>query len=394
MCDSTPNGNPNELQLDEIMTSQRIYHSPPHLSGRELEYLKNVIDTNWVAPVGPHLAEFEKIFCDCIGVKHALAVTTGTAAIHLALRHLDLHAGDEVICSSFTFCASANPITYEHAVPVFIDSGRSSWNMHPNLLEEELAECAQQGNAPKAIVVVDILGQSADMASIMEIAARYDVPVIEDAAEALGGTYQGKPIGSGAWCSTFSFNGNKIITTSGGGMLCSDDENLVERSRFLATQARDPAPHYEHTKIGFNYRLSNVLAALGIAQMEVLDQRVQRRKEIFQFYQDSFADVPGIRMMPIAPYGEPNYWLSVVQIDSAQFGAAPNDIRLALEEENIESRLVWKPLHCQPVFAHCRTRGGAVAEDLFRTGLCLPSGTAMTDEDLDRIVNSVRSVGT
>jgi len=375
------------------MPKQRIYHSPPHLCGRELEYIQDVIATNWVAPVGPHLARFEQMFCERIGVRSAVAVTTGTAALHLALRHLKLRPGDEVVCSSFTFCASANPITYEQATPVFIDSDRIGWNMDPNLLEDELTDCAARGTMPKAVVAVDILGQSADMNAIIEIASRYDLPVIEDAAEALGGSYQGIPVGKTAWCSVFSFNGNKIITTSGGGMLCSDDETLIERSHFLATQARDPAPHYEHTAIGFNYRLSNLLAAVGIAQLEVLDERVDRRRQIYQYYLDQLADLPGIRMMPIAPYGEPNYWLSVIQIEQDEFGATPNEVRELLEKENIETRLVWKPLHCQPVFSHCRCRGGAVAEDLFRTGLCLPSGTALTEEDLSRIVGAIREAG-
>lgn len=375
------------------MPPQRIFHSPPHLSGRELEYIQDVLESNWVAPVGPHLARFEEMFCERIGVQQSLAVTTGTAALHLALRHLQLNPGDEVVCSSFTFCASANPITYEQAVPVFIDSDRIGWNMDPNLLEEELVDCAARGKLPKAVIVVDILGQSADLERIIEITSRYEIPVIEDAAEALGGCYQGRSVGKAGWCSIFSFNGNKIITTSGGGMLCSDDESLIERSRFLATQARDPAPYYEHSTIGFNYRLSNLLAAVGIAQLEVLDQRVERRQQIFEFYREKLEELPGIRMMPLAPYAASNYWLSVIQIDKDLFGVSPEDVRQALEKENIETRLVWKPLHCQPVFSDCRCRGGDVAEELFKTGLCLPSGTALREEDLERIVQAIRGCG-
>ena len=375
------------------MPPQRIYHSPPHMSGRELEYIQDVIESNWVAPVGPHLARFEEMFCERIGVRHSLAVTTGTAALHLALCHLQLSPGDEVICSTFTFCASANPITYEQAVPVFIDSDNVGWNMDPNLLEEELVDCAARRKLPKAVIVVDILGQSADLKPIVDIASRFDIPVIEDAAEALGGRYQGRSVGKAGWCSIFSFNGNKIITTSGGGMLCSDDQSLIERSQFLATQARDPAPHYEHSTIGFNYRLSNLLAAVGIAQLEFLDQRVEQRRRIFEFYRDQLGDLPGIRMMPVAPYAEPNYWLSVIQIDKDQFGASPEDLRQALENENIEARLVWKPMHRQPVFSGCRCRGGTVADELFRTGLCLPSGNGLTDEDLQRIVRAICDCG-
>ena len=374
------------------MSQPRLYHSPPHMSGLELEHITDAIQSNWVAPVGPHLDKFEQLFVERIGTQHAVAVTTGTAAIHLALRSLDLQLGDEVICSSFTFCASANPITYEQATPVFIDSDRISWNMDPNLLEEELLECAKNGRLPRAVIVVDILGQSADMDAIVKIASQYEIPVIEDAAEALGGTYKGRSVGTAGWSSTFSFNGNKVITTSGGGMLCSDDKALIEQARFLATQARDPAPHYEHSKIGFNYRLSNLLAAVGIAQLQVLDERVKKRRSIFEFYQDRLGILPGITMMPIADYAESNYWLTVIQVDATTFGATAEDIRQRLEVDNVESRRVWKPMHCQPVFKGCRIRGGDVAEDLFQTGLCLPSGTAMNNGDLERVVGPIEKM--
>ena len=374
------------------MSQRRLYHSPPHMSGLELEYIADAIRSNWVAPVGPQLDEFERLFVQRIGTQHAVAVTTGTAAIHLALRYLDLQRGDEVVCSSFTFCASANPIMYEQATPVFIDSDKISWNMDPNLLEEELSECAKKGRLPRALIVVDILGQSADMDAIVSIASQYEIPVIEDAAEALGGMYKERSVGTAGWASTFSFNGNKVITTSGGGMLCSDDEGLIEQARFLATQARDPAPYYEHSKIGFNYRLSNLLAAVGIAQLKVLDERVNKRRSIFEFYKERLGILPGITMMPIAEYGVPNYWLSVIQVDASSCGATAEDIRLRLEADNIESRRVWKPMHCQPVFKDCRMRGGDVAEELFETGLCLPSGTAMNEDDLERVVVPIEQV--
>jgi len=374
------------------MPPPRLYLSPPHLSGREQEYVADVFASNWIAPVGPHLTRFENTFAQRIGTADAVAVTTGTAALHLALRLLKLEPDDEVVCSSFTFCASAYPIVYERAKPVLIDSDRSSWNMDPNLLEEELAGCARRGRLPRAVVLVDILGQSADVDAIVEIAAQYEIPVIDDAAEALGATYKGDPVGGRGWASAFSFNGNKIITTSGGGMLCSNDTKLIEDARFLATQARDPAPYYLHSKIGFNYRMSNVLAAIGLAQLEVLDERVATRQATFDFYREQLADLPGISMMPQAPFGEPNYWLTALLVDPEQFGASNEDIRLALEELNIESRQLWKPLHQQPAFAGCRYRGGAVADELFAKGLSLPSGTAMTAGDRQRVVDCIRSL--
>ena len=374
------------------MPPTRIYLSPPHMTGREIEYLEDVIASNWIAPTGPHLTQFEKDFSQHVDGQHTCAVISGTAAIHLALRHLNLKPGDEVICSSFTFCASANPIRYEHAQPVFIDSDRKSWNMDPNLLADELVDCAAQGKLPRAIIVVDILGQSADMDEIVRIASAYDIPVIEDAAEALGGKYKGESVGGKAWSSIFSFNGNKIITTSGGGMLCSHDEKLIEEARFLAMQARDPLPHYEHSKVGFNYRLSNVLAAIGIAQLEALNERVAIRRNIFNFYRQQLGVLPGITMMPEAHFADSNYWLSVIQVDKNLFGASPEEIRLHLETDNVETRQVWKPLHCQPVFQGCRVRGGEVAEELFQTGLCLPSGTAMTENDLLRVVHGIQEM--
>ncbi len=371
--------------------NQRIYLSPPHMSGREQSYLAEVFDSNWIAPAGPHLEQFERRMADYVGVRGAVAISSGTAALHLALRHLNLQAGDEVLCSTLTFCASANPIVYEGAQPVFLDSEPNSWNLDPNLLAEELACCAARGKLPRAVVAVDVFGQSADMDPIVEIASRYEIPVIEDAAEALGATYKDRQAGASGWASFFSFNGNKIITASGGGMLCSNDEALLDRAKFLATQARDPAPYYQHSEVGFNYRMSNVLAAVGLGQLDVIDQRVAARRKNFDFYRHELQDLPGISLMPEHPYGRSNRWLTVIQIDSELFGATPEEIRRKLEAQNIESRPVWKPLHLQPVFARCRRRGGALAERLFRQGLCLPSGSCLTEADLSRIVSIVRS---
>lgn len=364
--------------------------SPPHMCGREQELVAEVFASNWIAPVGPHIEQFEQEFARAIGTQHAAALASGTAAIHLALRHLQLQPGDEVICSTFTFCASANPILYEHARPVFIDSDATSWNMDPQLLADELAECARRRSIPKAIVVVDILGQSADMDAILDIARRYEIPVIEDAAEALGATYRGRPAGSSGWANAFSFNGNKIITTSGGGMLGSNDERLIENTRFLATQARDPRPYYHHSSVGYNYRLSNLLAAVGLGQLSVLADRVRVRRQIFAYYREQLADIRGISFMPRADYGEPNCWLSVIQVDPTICRANCDEVRIALESENIESRRAWLPLHQQPVYAGCRARGGKVAEQIFDTALCLPSGSALSREDLTRIVACVR----
>jgi len=362
------------------------------MSGCEQEYVADAFATNWIAPVGPHITRFENEFAARVGMKYAAAVTTGTAALHLALRHLDLQPGDEVLCSTFTFCATANPIVYEGAVPVFIDSDRTSWNIDPNLLAEELEDCAERGELPRAVIAVDILGQSADLDAIVEIASKYEIPVIDDAAEALGAVYKSDPVGSRGWASAFSFNGNKIITTGGGGMLCSNDEELIERTRFLATQARDVAPYYEHSVIGFNYRMSNVLAAIGLGQLEVLDERVAVRKGHFEFYQQELGELPGVAFMPVASYGQPNYWLTALTVDPAQSGVTCQEIVDALERENIEARRVWKPMHCQPVFEGCRCRGGAVAEEIFRRGLSLPSGSAMSDEDRQRVSDHVKAL--
>ena len=370
----------------------RIYLSPPHIGGMELELVKEAFATNWIAPLGPHVDAFEKEFASYVGVPHAAALSSGTAGIHLALRLLGMQPGDEVICSSLTFSASANPIAYEGGHPVFIDSETRSWNMDPALLAEELADCAARGRLPRAVIVVDLYGQCADYDPIVETCARYDVPIIQDAAESLGADYKGRKSGGQGRLGVFSFNGNKIITTSGGGMLVSEDANLIEKARFLATQARDPAPHYQHSQVGFNYRMSNVLAGIGRGQLQALPDRVAARRKNFQRYQDALGALPGIEFMPIADHGAPNCWLTCLTIDPAKFGATREDVRLALEAENIESRPMWKPLHLQPVFAGARTRGGGVSEHLFTRGLCLPSGSSLGAEDHARVCDIVSKI--
>lgn len=373
------------------MSNHRIFLSPPHMSGLEQRFVQEVFDTNWIAPLGPNVDAFEREFAKVVGAKHALALSAGTAAIHLALIHLGVGPGDEVLVSTLTFSASANPIVYQGATPVFVDSERVSWNMDPDLLAETLERKARQGKVPKAVILVHLYGQCADIDSILETCNCYGVPLIEDAAEALGATYKNKSPGIFGKVGIFSFNGNKIITTAGGGMLVSDDAELTEHARKLATQARDPAPHYQHSEIGYNYRMSNVLAGIGRGQLRVLEDRVRRKREIFESYRQALGDLPGIDFMPEALWGKHNRWLTTITVDPKQFGATREGIRLALEAENIESRPLWKPMHLQPVFKDCEIIGGAVAEELFRDGLCLPSGTAMTDADLHRVTIVIKS---
>lgn len=370
----------------------RIYLSPPHMSGLEMEFVKQAFESNWIAPAGPHVDAFEREFAELNGAGYALAVSSGTAALHLALRIVGVGPGDEVLCSSLTFCASATPIVYQGARPVFIDSQLDSWNMDPELLHEELRRCGEAGELPKAVVVVHVYGESADMDPIMESCAKYDIPVIEDAAEALGATYKRKRPGFLGLAGAFSFNGNKIITTSGGGMLFSEDEAVISKARFLATQARDPAPHYQHSEIGYNYRMSNVLAAIGRGQLKVLEERVNQSRRVFELYQDRLGALPGLTFMPEREYGRSTRWLTCATIDPEKFGATREEVRLRLEENNIDSRPLFKPLHMQPVFSECRVCGGSVSERLFRQGLCLPSGTAMTGEDIDFVCDVITSV--
>ena len=367
----------------------RIYLSPPHVFGAEQSLVADAFESNWIAPLGPHVDAFEKEFEGVVDVPHAVALSSGTAALHLAMELLGVGARDHVICSSLTFSASANPIRYQGATPVFVDSDKT-WTMDANLLEDALKSGDAAGRRAKAVIAVDLYGQCADYQPILELCGRYGVPLVEDAAEALGATYKGRPSGGFGRLGVFSFNGNKIITTSGGGMLVSHEKALVDRARFLATQARDPAPHYEHSCIGYNYRLSNVLAAIGRGQLKTLAQRVAMRRRIFERYVEGLGDLPGVEFMPEAPYGRPTRWLTCLTISPEVCGADRESVRLALEAENIEGRPVWKPMHMQPVFAGTRVFGGAVSERLFRDGLCLPSGSSLSPDEQDRVISIVR----
>ena len=371
----------------------RIYLSPPHMSGYEEEFVAEAFRSNWIAPLGPMVDAFEGEFCKYIGVQYATALSSGTAALHLAMLVLGIKAGDEVLCATLTFSASANAITYVGAQPVFIDCDRTTWNIDPDLLDEELAACAERGRRPRAVMAVDLYGQCADYGRIEDICRRYEVPLVEDSAEALGATCDGKKAGCFGRVAVFSFNGNKIITTSGGGMLVSSDGELVRKARFLATQARDPAPHYEHSTIGYNYRMSNLLAAIGRGQLKVIEEHVAARRRNCELYREALGDVPGIAFMPKASYGRSNRWLTCILVEPLEYGATREDIRLALEAENIESRPIWKPMHLQPVFREARTRSGEIAEEIFRKGLCLPSGSSLSSSDLDRIVGIIRKTG-
>ncbi len=372
----------------------RIYLSPPQLNGRERELLLQAFDSNWITTLGPQVNAFEAEMASKLGMESAVALSSGTAALHLSMILLGVKPGDTVFCSDLTFAASANPITYCGATPVFIDSSADTWNMDPDLLEEALRDAKKKGKLPRAVIVVDLYGQSADYGRIEPICADYGVALIEDAAEALGATYGDRSCGSFGEMGIISFNGNKIITTSGGGMLVSNSKQYTERARFLATQARDPFPYYEHSSIGYNYRLSNLLAAVGRAQLEHLEEKIARRKEINGYYRTALADVPGLSFPEEAPYGRSNSWLTTMMVNPDEFGARNEDIRLYLEQQNIEARHIWKPMHMQPVFGECTMYGGAVSSTLFGNGLCLPSGSGLRDEDLERICSLIREVGT
>lgn len=369
---------------------KQILLSTPHIGEQERKFVTEAFDTNWVAPVGPHINAFEREFSQAVGTKYAAALASGTAALHLALRLVGVKAEDEVFCSTFTFIASASPITYLGAKPVFIDSDRSSWNMDPNLLAKALAEKAKVNQLPKAVVLVHLYGQSADIEPILELCDRYEVPLIEDAAEALGATYKNTSPGTWGKTGIFSFNGNKIITTSGGGMLISDDEELIEQARFLATQARDPEPHYEHTQIGYNYRLSNICAGIGRGQLAVLQDRVAARCRNFAAYKSALRDLPGVNFMPEPDYGRSTHWLSCLTFEPEVAGIDRERIRLHLAEQNIETRPLWKPMHLQPIFSSSECFNSGVSEELFQKGLCLPSGSNLTEEDLHRVIDNIK----
>ena len=417
---------------------RRIFLSPPHMGGQELAFVQEAFESNYIAPVGPMVDAFEREFARTVGLPYAVAVSSGTAAMHLAMRNLGVGPGDWVIASTLTFIGSISPVLFEGAVPIFVDSDPMTWNMDPHLLEAVIGWCLDQGKIQKAVIPTDLYGQCADYKRIVEICNRYDIPVVIDSAEALGAFYGDDHAGVGATAAVYSFNGNKILTTSGGGMLASANRDFIEAARFLSQQARDPVVHYEHSQLGYNYRMSNIVAAIGRGQLKRLSERVQQKRDITAYYEYRLGDVPGISFMPEAPYGQSNRWLTVILVDPDAFGADREEIRLALEAENIESRPVWKPMHLQPVFEctpigdgagqsgaeraehgteerkglggepavhgsrltdHGRRRyvaysvGGHVSEELFQKGLCLPSGTAMTEADLDRVVEVVRRTG-
>ena len=351
----------------------------------------DAIASNWIAPLGPHVDAFEREFAEAVEVPHAAALSSGTAAIHLALRLIGIGKGDEVICPTLTFVATANPILYEGAQPAFIDSDPATWTLDPGLLAEELASRAKEGNLPKAVISVDLYGQSADHNEIGRICEGYEIPIVEDAAEALGATYRHKKVGRFGRFGAFSFNGNKIITASTGGMLVADDASAIDRARFLATQARDPAPHYQHSQVGYNYRMSNIVAAIGRAQLRLLSQRVEARRRVFSLYVDQLGDIPGLAFMPEASYGEATRWLTCITVDPEVTGVSTRRIRTELELNEIEARPVWKPLHLQPLFASAKSRLNGTSERLFKEGLCLPSGSALQFHEVERVAAIVRA---
>jgi dTDP-4-amino-4,6-dideoxygalactose transaminase len=369
----------------------KIWLSSPHMGSNEFNFVKEAFDTNWIAPLGPHVNNFERDLERYTGARYAAALSSGTAAIHLALIMVGVKAGDEVICQSFTFSASANPIAYLGAIPIFIDSEADTWNMCPDLLEKAIKDRIAKGKKPKAIIPVHLYGMPAKIVRIMEIAAEYDIPVVEDAAEALGSTVNGKATGTFGTIGVLSFNGNKIITTSGGGALISDDESFVREARFLATQARDDAPHYQHSQIGYNYRMSNVCAGIGRGQMMVIEDRVAQRRAVYDTYLKHLANFSGIDFLPEPDGYKSNRWLTAILVnDKAANGITREDIRLALEKENIESRPLWKPMHLQPVFKIYPSYTNGVSEDLFNKGLCIPSGSNLTSEDKEQIITIIK----
>jgi pyridoxal phosphate-dependent aminotransferase EpsN len=378
------------------MAKQRIYLSPPHLGKAELRYVKEAFQSNWIAPMGPHVDAFEKEVAGYVGVSAGLALSSGTSAIHLALRLLNVGRGDQVMCSSFTFIGSANPILYEGAEPVFIDSEPSTWNMSPAALKRALEASARRNRLPKAVILVELYGQSADMDSILAICDSFGVPIIEDTAESLGATYRKRQCGSFGKFSILSFNGNKIITTSGGGMLLSNDEKALQRARHLSAQARDPAPHYQHSEIGYNYRMSNVLAAIGRGQLRALDDRVEKRRAIFERYRTALGHLPGVGFMPEPKDSRGTRWLSVMTLDPQQTRVSPMMVVQSLNAAGIEARPVWKPLHLQPLFTgtpyYSHEPGNSFCEELFRTAVCLPSGSSLAIKDQKRVIKVIESV--
>ena len=378
------------------MEKKRIFLSSPHMGGMEQKFVQEAFDTNWVAPLGPNVNEFEKELSEYVGIKSAAATVSGTSAIHMALKCVGVKAGDKVFCSSLTFAASCNPIIYEGGIPVFIDSEPESWNMSPDALKKAFEDAEKCGEIPKAVIVVNLYGQSADMDPIKELCDKYNVPIIEDAAESLGATYKDKMSGTIGDYGIYSFNGNKIITTSGGGMLVSNNEEKIAKTRFWITQARENERHYEHKELGYNFRMSNIVAGIGRGQLRVLDERVRQKTEIYNTYKEAFRDIEDIKMMPECKYGKSNHWLSCITL-KPEGKVKPLDIILALEKENIESRPIWKPMHMQPYYKECKffshnDDGISVAEDIFNRGLCLPSDSKNTKEDMDRVISIIKGL--
>ncbi|TDL32510.1 pyridoxal phosphate-dependent aminotransferase [Jeotgalibacillus sp. S-D1] len=371
--------------------NERIFLSPPHLGAAEQLYVAEAFDTNWIAPVGPHITRFEEEVADYAGIGGAVAVTSGTAAIHLALRVIGVKRGDTVFCSSFTFVASSNPILYEGGTPVFIDSEPESWNMSPAALKRAFLQAEEQGTIPKAVVVVNLYGQSADMDEIKAICDQYQVPIVEDAAESLGATYKGKASGTIGKFGIYSFNGNKIITTSNGGMIVSEDLAALDKIRFWSTQAKDGSEHYQHSEVGYNYRMSNILAGIGRGQLMVLDDRVDARRNVFKRYEEAFSGLNGIEWMPESLFGRSTRWLTALTIDPTIIKSSPEQLIAALNNENIEARRLWKPMHLQPLyqqyeyFPHIENE--SLSDKLFETGLCLPSGSNLTPHQQNRVID-------
>lgn len=370
----------------------QVYLSPPEIGPEERALVNEALDSNWVAPAGPHLAAFEKEVCDAFGAGHAVALNSGTAALHLALRLAGVRPGDEVLVSDLTFTASANPILYEGGRPVFIDSEERSWNADPAVFAETVERKVRAGRAPRAAVIVDVLGQCADWTPLIETCRKHGIFIVEDAAESVGATYGKAFAGTFGDIGIYSFNGNKILTTGGGGMLVSHDEKLVARAHKLATQAREPAPHYEHAELGFNYRMSNVLAGIGRAQLRGLPAKIQARRRIFDYYRKALRDLPGVGFMPEARFGRSTRWLSCIRIDPDVAKKSREAVRISLEKAGIEARAIWKPLHMQPLYAGAEFNGPGFSETLFAEGLCLPSGGGLTADELRLIVDVVRGV--
>lgn len=377
-----------------IEKKSRIYLSSPHMGGMEKDFVNEAFDTNWIAPLGPNVNNFEKELSDYVGSEGGVCLSSGTAAIHMALKAVGVKTGDLVFCSSLTFSASCNPIIYQNAIPVFIDSEKESWNMCPKALEKAFIWADEEKKLPKAVIVVHLYGQPANMDKILEVCNKYNVPIIEDAAESLGATYKNKQTGTFGEYGIFSFNGNKIITTSGGGMLVSDNLERLEKVRFWSTQARENERHYEHKELGYNYRMSNIVAGIGRGQLRVLEERIEKKKWIYDYYKNAFKDIKDIQMQPICDDRKSNYWLSCMTLNEKS-KVKPLDIIIALEKENIEARNIWKPMHMQPYykdFKFFKLGEKSVSEEIFENGLCLPSDSKNTEEDMERVVKIIREL--